>query len=154
MSSSEDEESNAAPEEPARRDYLSRLPSEAWTETDNGMPARTLSDTVQNSSNCASARSRWGSSRFRLERDVDLDVGDPQPGVRIAAHLAGRLALRPGSPSNLLMAKTKLAQRQFAIAAARSRSADGPAPSPRGGGSSAIAFGMFSPKSTRNLYFS
>jgi len=53
-----------------------------------------------------------------------------------------------------MVAKTRLAQRQFAIAAARSRSADSPTPSPRGGGSSAIAFGMFSPKSTRNLYFS
>src|SRR5271166_923026 len=56
--------------------------------------------------------------------------------------------------NRVMVAKTRLAQRQFAIAAARSRSADSPTPSPRGGGSSAIAFGMFSPKSTRNLYFS
>ena len=60
----------------------------------------------------------------------------------------------PGSPLNLLMAKRRLPQRQFATAAPRSRSGDGPAPPPSGGGSSATMFGTFSPKSTRKLYFS
>ena len=45
---------------------------------------------------------------------------------------------RPGSPLNLLMAKTKLEHRQFATAAARSCSGEGPAPSPSGGGSSPV----------------
>src|SRR5580658_3144766 len=61
---------------------------------------------------------------------------------------------RPGSPLNLAIAKTRLAERQFAIAAASSCCGEGPAPSPSGAGSSVTAFSMPGPKSTRNRYLS